>query len=217
MNVLLFGAGSKWGAHFTRYLADNGCKIDLITSKNFQYHNVNTIPIDWNSVDMNKLKEILLNCKNKTYDLIFFNQNSGGNPNDTMFIPGNILDQNNWNKSFWVDVQLPYYAIKILNQSIVDNTKIGWMLTGLINGHDSKFWKYAGYAAAKTANLNIMRGFSQASRGIFFCINPIWFPENQTQIDCESIHTIITSLVAEDNGKIFTKEGVEWSFFRKIY
>lgn len=217
MNVLLFGAGSKWGAHFTRYLADHDCKIDLVTSSNFQYNNVSTYHINWHTVNLNDLKNLLSSLPEKKYDLIFFNQNGGGGPNDKFYSKEFTIDQDRWNKSYWVDVQLPYYVIKNLTNSISEKTKIGWMLTGLINGIESKHWKYAGYAGAKTTNLHIMRGFSQFHPGIFFCLNPIWFPPDTIDADCLSIYSVINSLVPGDTGKVFTKDGIEWKYFKKIY
>ena len=41
-NVLLFGCGSKWGAEFTKTIADAGYNIDLVTGSDFSYKNVTT-------------------------------------------------------------------------------------------------------------------------------------------------------------------------------
>jgi hypothetical protein len=217
MKVLLFGAGSKWGAHLTKYMADQGCIIDLVSSSNFHYNNVNTISVDWNLLTFEQLKEKLLPLSNNSYDLIFFNQNRGGVPNDKFFTKDFSVELNHWNKSYWIDCQLPYYVIKFLSNSIRETTKIGWMLTGLITSTEQKHWKYAGYAGEKNTNLHIMRGFSQYHPGIFFCINPIWFPEDQIYNDCIQIYSIFKKLAVTDNSKIINKDGTEWNFFKKIH
>ena len=84
------------------------------------------------------------------------------------------------------------------------------MLTGLIVGNDTSRYQYAGYASIKSTNLHIMRGFSQFHKGIFFAINPSWFPVEDYKKDAEQISSIIERLESKDNGKSFMKTGVEW-------
>jgi hypothetical protein len=206
--ALLVGCGSKWGASFTENLADNGYQIDLITGSNFSYPNVNTIKIDWFGLNVPKIKELLSNSKK--YDLIFFNQNSGGAPNDHYLKPYNDLDLDQWNFHNWINCQLPYVIIKHLTPSIGSSTKIGWMMTGLIAGHDVDKFQYAGYACVKSSNLHIMRGFSQFHPGIFFAINPIWFPIEDYKKDAGQILNIIERLEIKDTGKSFMKDGSDW-------
>lgn len=207
-NALLVGCGSKWGAAFTKNLSDNGYQIDLITGSNFSYPNVNLIQINWFELTVEKIKQLLSNSKN--YDLIFFNQNSGGAPNDHFLKPYNDLDLEQWNLQNWVNCQLPYYIIKHLTPSITAKTKIGWMMTGLIVGHEVDKFQYAGYACVKSSNLHIMRGFSQFHPGTFFAINPIWFPVEDYDKDAAQIRLLIESLKESDSGKTFIKDGSEW-------
>jgi len=207
-HALLIGCGSKWGASFTKQLADQNYSIDLITGSDLTYHNVNNIRINWLTLTPSIIESLL--DPNKKYDLIFFNQNSGGSPNEHFLKSGNKLDINSWNHNIWLNCQLPYIVVQHLTKSISHTTKIGWMLTGLIVGKEKNFFKYAGYASAKSTNLHIMRGFSEFHHGIFFAINPIWFPiENYTE-DAKQIHKIIENISAADNGKTFRKDGVEW-------
>lgn len=86
-HALILGGGSKWGAHFTKNLADNGYAVDLITGSDFDYNNVTSHKIDWVHSNPDNIKELLEPLKNKTYDIIFFNQNSGGGPNEQSYAP----------------------------------------------------------------------------------------------------------------------------------
>ena len=59
-----------------------------------------------------------------------------------------------------------------------------------------------------------MRGFSLHHPGIFFCINPVWFPKDDFSKDAEQIFSVITKLQSTDNGKVFNKDGNEWDHYR---
>jgi hypothetical protein len=71
-----------------------------------------------------------------------------------------------------------------------------------------------GYASVKSTNLHLMRGFSLHYPGIFFCINPIWFPKEEFSKDAEQIFSLIIKLQSADNGKVFNKDGNEWDHYR---
>ena len=206
--ALLIGCGSKWGASFTKHLADIEYQVDLLTSSDFEYANVNTLKVNWFELNLDQLKTLIDNTV--TYDLIFFNQNAKGSVSDFWFLPGNDMPVDNWNRSMWNDCQLPYYLIKHLSSSITDDTKIGWMMTGLIVGNNPEYFKHAGYASHKSTNLHIMRGFSQNHDGIFFALNPFWFPIEDYVKDSEQIHKVISGLKKIDSGKSFNKDGTEW-------
>lgn len=205
--ALLFGCGSKWGAAFTKHLSDNGYQVDLITGSDFAYSNVNTIKVNWFELSVDTIKQVV---PVKSYDLVFFNQNSGGSPNDHYLKPGNDLDLSQWNYHNWINTQMPYYVVKHLSPYNTSTTKIGWMLTGLIAGYETNLFQYAGYATVKSSNLHIMRGLSQYNTGIFFAINPIWFPLADYDKDAKQIRTVIESLKTTDSGKSFNKNGSEW-------
>ena len=205
--ALLFGCGSKWGLEFTKYLADNGYQVDLVSSSIVNYPNVKTLNINWVTSNETCIKELLVK---EEYDLIFFNQNSGGGPGGDHFSPLRDYSIDHWNIHNWINCQLPYTVIKHLSSTITEKTKIGWMLTGLIVGNDTSRYQYAGYASIKSTNLHIMRGFSQFHKGIFFAINPSWFPVEDYKKDAEQISSIIERLESKDNGKSFMKTGVEW-------
>ena len=217
MKILLVGAGSKWGSLFTKYLAEQGCIIDLVTGTGVDYDNVINHKVNWNTLSLQDLDVIAANLSQDSYDLIFFNQNSGGGPNDQYFSPGLDASLEGWSKSFWLDCQMPYYLIKKLKTKINETTRIGWMLTGLINSEQSEQWKYGGYASAKTTNLHLMRSFSQYNTGIYFCLQPIWFPPGEEIKDCIMIYDTIKNLTVDDNGRIIMKDGSDWQYFKKTH
>jgi hypothetical protein len=205
--ALLFGCGSKWGLSFTKHLSDQGYEIDLVTSTDVNYKNVNIYKIDWLTSSEQIIKDLI---KQQPYDLIFFNQNSGGGPGEKDFSSERNFPISHWNLHLWINCQLPYVVIKHLSPSIKETTKIGWMLTGLIAGNDTNLYQYAGYASLKSTNLHIMRGFSQYHTGIFFAINPVWFPQESHSEDSKLILNTIDNLSKIDSGKSFMKTGEVW-------
>jgi hypothetical protein len=106
----------------------------------------------------------------------------------------------------WVNCQLPYAVVKILTNTINENTKIGWMITGLVDGREKDLWKYAGYASVKSTNIHIMRGFAHQHTGIFFAFDPIWFPDDQYRQDSKIILSKIQNLTTKDTGSIVRKD-----------
>lgn len=204
-NALLLGCGSKWGLEFTKHVADSGYSVDLVTGSNVNYNNVTTHNIDWFGSNLQTLDSLLEPMKHKQYDVIFFNQNTGGGPNEQSYAPGDIFPIDHWNLQNWINCQLPYAVVKLLSDSISKTTKVGWMITGLIDGKDKDLWKYAGYASVKSTNVHIMRGFANQHRGIFFAMDPIWFPEHQYKKDAETILSKIENLTIEDSGSIVKK------------
>lgn len=204
--VLLFGGGTKWGHSFTHCLSSKDIEVDLVTSNPVNLPNVNNIVVNWYNLDRDKIK-LLLDTQ-REYDLIFFNHNSGGAPSDHFLKPNNEIELNQWNYSYWINCQLPYVVVHHCN--IQPQTKIGWMLTGLISGSDCNLYQYAGYAGVKSTNLHIMRGFSVSHPGIFFALNPLWFPEQDYEKDSTQIYNLISNLTYKDNGKAINKDGSEW-------
>jgi hypothetical protein len=205
--ALLFGCGSKWGLSFTKHLSNRGYEIDLISSSDVNYENVHVHKINWLTSNEQNIKDLV---KQESYDLIFFNQNSGGGPGEKDFGPERDFSIDHWNTHLWINCQLPYVVIKHLSPNIKETTKIGWMLTGLITGNDVNLYQYAGYASLKSTNLHIMRAFSRYHKGIFFAINPIWFPTESYSEDSKSILKIIDNLSKTDSGKSFMKTGEVW-------
>lgn len=213
--ALIIGGGSKWGAVFTRYLAKS-YEVDLITGSDFKCKNVRVHKVDWFGLNPENVTTICNGLDTEHYDLIFFNQNTGGGPNDISYEPGNPFPLDHWNFQFWINCQLPYTIIHHLTDKISNKTKIGWMMTGLIDGKERELWKFAGYAAVKSTNLHIMRGFADRHPGIFFALNPLWFPEDRFEEDAIAVIDAIEHLNAADNGKGINKDGTEWDYTASI-
>lgn len=203
-NALILGGGSKWGAELTKKLSKN-YHVDLITGSYFTHDNVTTHQINWFGMNEDVLREIILQINDKTFDIIFFNHNSGGGPNEQSYAPGENYPIDQWHMQNWINCMSTYFIIQNLSNCITENTKIGWMITGLIDGKEKELWKYAGYAIVKSTNVHIMRGFANAHPGIFFAMDPIWFPEDDYKKDAESIITKIEELKKEDSGFIVRK------------
>jgi hypothetical protein len=206
MNVLIFGGGSKWGSVFTTYIKSLGHDVDVISSS------TGNIKFDWRHSNLQTLTDTLTPLQHKSYDLVFFNQNAGGGLNDVWYNNTHTFPVEAWQQDYWINCQLPYYAIKLLTLS--DNAKIGWMLTGLIDGKQKDVWKYAGYAAVKSTNIHIMRGFVEHYPHTFFCINPSWFPPGEEIKDATQIFNIIDRLTTADSGKVYNKNGLEWDRYK---
>lgn len=211
-NALLIGCGSKWGAVFTNCIQAKNFHVDLITSSNnfSDTPNVKTHKVNWQDYNESAVDEIAEKVSQTRYDLIFFNQNSGGGPNGDWFKPNNIFSEDGWADTLKRDCMMSYRLVHKLTNSITEATKIGWMLTGLIDGKDPELWQYAGYGSMKSMHLFIMRGFANAHPGIFFAINPLWFPKGDEIKDAEAIFDIIKNIEPKDNGKTFNKDGSNW-------
>lgn len=241
-NALLVGCGSKFGAAFTKNLADNNYQIDLISSSDFQYKNTNTIhyeyyvnswwedPLFCNNDKMtmefhrNLLSNILFSLKEKNYDLILFNQNPGQLFNYKAFLGGNTLDDRAWQPqpylddwisvwslNYWFGCQLPFYISAYLNnnRSILSDTKVGWMVSGIIETPASanENWYYQDYISLKVHNMHIMKEFAYSSKinkinGIYFCYNPphLVIEEYEKVADKMRIH--IENLERNANGYV---------------
>ena len=176
--ALIFGGGSGFGAILSTGLSDCEYIVDAITSSNFQYHNVNTIKVDWQQFNLFGLVELINQLKNNNYDLIIFNQNSGKGPcHPTDFqvaTLGKFYPIREWTQGIWSDSQLSYYAVRCLSNLIQHNTKIVWLLSGVANPFIPKdnLDKWMSYRLVKMTNYYIMKTFSENHPGIFFGIDP---------------------------------------------
>lgn len=216
MKALLIGAGSKWGGEFTNFLLSKNYKIDLVTGSNLEERlNLTIHKINWKTFSSRDMDVLAGNLSQENYDLIFFNQNSQSYPNEQTFSPDRDISIEDWSRGFWIDCQMPYYLIKKIKNKIQKDTKIGWMLTGLITSQQSEYWKYGGYTSNKNTNLHLMRNFSQYHPGIFFCIDPMGLNPINFQEDCENIFKVIQDINEDDNGKVLIKDGKESNFYKK--
>jgi hypothetical protein len=175
--ALVFGGGSKFGANISLELSNRGYIVDAITSSDLQHHNVNIIKVIWKDFDYTNLTDLLDKLKVNNYDLIIFNQNSKLGPADaSLFQPGELrcpYPVTDWSRGIWTDGQLPYYVVSYLNELICSDTKVVWMLTGLINPFASlSLERHVAYRCIKMTSYYIMQAFSKNRPGIFFGIDP---------------------------------------------
>jgi hypothetical protein len=208
--ALIFGGGSRLGAILSSALSDQGYIVDVITSSDFQYYNVNTIKVVWKTLDLNSLTILLNQLKINNYDLIIFNQNSGKGPSrlDDFQVGdlGQFCPIDEWSHSVWSDCQLSYYAVFRLKNLIQHNTKIVWLLSGVANPFIPKnnLDRWVAYRSIKLTNYYIMKAFSENNPGIFFGIDP----DHIDDIEDKVLHgnTVIERILAADssyNGEVY--------------
>jgi hypothetical protein len=211
MNALLIGCGSKWGGDFFLPEIKKDYKTTLITSSNIEDPDLNIIKISYNDINQSLFDNIKDKIKDIKFDLIFFNHNSGGGPGAEYFSPnGPKINSAAWSSSLYIHCHFPAMLIRELTENITEDTKVGWMLTGMIKDANPDNYQWGLYGSAKYINLCIMRLFSQNHPGIFFGINPWWFPKDEAQQRAEDISGLIKNLTKEHNGKAFTPDGKEW-------
>lgn len=206
MKALIFGGGSKWGYHFSKALKVFGYDVTVVTSSGTGL-DCKKILVNWKNL---KTAEYILEHAQETYDLIFFNQNCPGAPNTEVFSKEGEFFLDNWKQSHWINCELPLQFIKNAEHRIHSDTKIGWMLTGLIINPDEENIKYAGYGAEKFTNYAIMRAFAQVHPGVFFAIQPGKLEESTNQKDALAVASMVSKFKAEDSGKCFLKNGNVW-------
>ena len=203
-NALILGGGSKFGAELTKQLSKD-YHIDLITSSDFTHDNVTTHTVDWMSLDEDILINICNKISDKKFDIIFFNQNSfnkGGPPNAGDFAPGYRCSMDEWHNHYWINCMSTYFITQTLSNCITENTKVGWMISGIIHGDQTILWQHGGYAAVKNSNVHLMRGFASEHPGIFFAINPGHMTGDIYKQDAEIMIEQIENLTSENNGEL---------------
>ena len=209
-NALLIGTGSKWGLHLTNELINRGYEVTVISSSNPEI-NARIFPVEYYHLTTEKIQELASLVNDRVYDLIFFNHNSGGGPDAQYFEPnGPMINADNWSKSLYIHSMFPAIFLRMITQSISEETKVGWMLTGMIKDANPEHYQWGLYGSAKYINLCVMRLFSQNHPGIFFALNPSWFPQGEEKQDAETIASTIEKITIQDNGICIDKNGNTW-------
>jgi hypothetical protein len=211
-NCLITGGGSKFGSKLTDQLIDAGYRVYLITSsQNYLNHPmVVTIQIDWKTLNLADLKTIILSLPE--LDLIFFNHNSSS-LSQTKFLKNQLQNIKDWQHSYFVACQFPYYLIHSLRNKISKTTKIGWMLSSLIRFPRSDQVGFSDYIGNKFTNSCIMKSFSQSFPAIFFGIDPdtVGQETDSDNVTALEIVQLIHSGV-DLNGKIYYSNGTLFDF-----
>lgn len=209
-HCVITGGGSKLGRHLTENFVRLGYFVHLVTSTPVDWVDLNqvtVVQVDWKNIT---LKDIAKFIPSQPIDVIFFNHNSSALSQEK-FQKGTIQNIKDWQQSYFVASQLPFYLIHSAASRIKSNTKIGWMLSELIKHPVDSQVGYADYIGNKTTNACIMKSFAQNFPASFFGINPelIQHPANLANILVE----FIDNTSAQDlNGKIFYSDGKLFDF-----
>lgn len=211
-NCLITGGGSKFGKNITDQLLLAGYCVYLITGSNNYQDNpdVITIPVNWKTLSLTDLRNIILTLPE--LDLIFFNHNSSA-LSQQKFSKNHIQSPKDWQQSYFVACQFPFYLIHALRDKISETTKIGWMLSELIKHPHSTQVGFADYIGNKFTNGCIMKSFSQSFPAIFFGINPESVSEN-LEMDIHKAAGIVKLIdtCTDLNGKIYYSTGDLFNF-----
>jgi hypothetical protein len=207
---LITGAGTRFGRELTFKLLDAGYYVHLVTSAGKDWRlieNLSVIDVDWHSIDIKDLK--LLLPQTDHLDLMFFNHNASS-LSESKFKKSSIHRPRDWQHSYFVACQLPYYLIHVLNNKITPNTKIAWMLSQLIKTVTDDQVGYADYIGNKFTNACIMRSFSLMYPACFFGVHPDGELNNNLDFK-EKAQDIVTLIdnksIQELNGRIFSTTG----------
>jgi hypothetical protein len=177
MNELYVGTGKGVGAELVRHRRSLGHTVYTISSVDGE----NNYKVDWKTVNPTDLHRAVKSLPD--LDLIFFNQNASALSSKT-FLPGNYKALELWQQSkFWqqtyfVSCQLPFMLIHELGKKIQDHTRVGWMLSHLINDHQADY-QYADYIGNKYQNYMLMKNFALNHTGNFFGIEPGSLPKSE--------------------------------------
>jgi len=208
-NCLITGGGSKFGSKITEQLVQAGYHVYLITgSQQITNPNITVISVEWHELKLQDIRNIILNLPN--LDLIFFNHNASA-LNQTKFNQNQIQSFKDWQQSYFVACQFPFYLIHSLKNKISTTTKIGWMLSELISKPVATHVGFADYIGNKFTNGCIMKSFAQSFPATFFGINPEAVGNNDDvnkAIDLVELIEHTTDL----NGKIYYPNGTTFKF-----
>jgi len=210
-NCLITGGGSKFGYKLTDALISAGYHVYLITGTPNSYLNnssVTVIPVNWKTLNLKDLRDVTVNLSK--LDLIFFNHNASA-LNQTKFSQNQIQSFKDWQQSYFVASQFPFYLIHSLKNKISSTTKIGWMLSALISNPVSTQVGFADYIGNKFTNACIMKSFAQSFPAIFFGINPESVGNKADASKAIQIVELIEH-TSNLNGKIYCPDGTIFKF-----
>ena len=208
-NCLITGGGSKFGSKITEQLVQVGYHVYLLTgSQQVADPNITVISVDWHELKLQDLRRIISNLPN--LDLIFFNHNASALSKEK-FNQNQMQRFKDWQQSYFVASQFPFYLIHSLTNKISTTTKIGWMLSELISNPVATQVGYADYIGNKFTNGCIMKSFAQSFPATFFGINPESVGNNADVSKAIEIVKLIEH-TADLNGKIYYPNGTIFNF-----
>lgn len=205
---ILVGGGSKFGALLTKQFIEQDYRVHLITSNGSAWQNntqVNVIDVDWHNLDITKLKFLIPDIDH--VDVLLFNHNASA-LNIESFHSDSLQNPRDWQRSYFVATQFPYYYVKSLTKKINKGSKIGWMLSELIQRPVVDQVGFSDYIGNKFTNACIMKSFSLAGPSTFFGVHP----DGGTALDPDLkaknlVHLIDTYNHSTLNGNILDSQG----------
>lgn len=208
-NCLITGGGSRFGSKITEQLVQAGYHVYLITgTQQSTSPNITVISVDWHELKLQDIRGIISNLPN--LDLIFFNHNSSA-LNQTKFNQNQLQNFKDWQQSYFVATQFPFYLIHSLKNKISNTTKIGWMLSELISNPTPTQVGFADYIGNKFTNGCIMKSFAQSFPAIFFGVNPESVGNDADISKAIKIIELIDH-ATDLNGKIYYPDGTVFNF-----
>ena len=198
--ALVVGGGSKFGEALAD-LMSNDYEVHVVTGSDTVADRV--IKVVWHSCTLDDVIPKI----DRDYDLIIFNQNSGGGPNDHAF---DLYTKpiEHWNQANFTDMQLPYYIVR--NMKLKEDTKICWMLTSA--AVDIRLRKgipqYGGYAGLKANNYHLMYSFAHKCISNFYGLMPRnHYEEKDVDLFALKMYSVICNLKPEHSGGIIDEYG----------
>jgi len=215
---LITGGGSKFGANLTEQFLAQGYHVHLITSNTESWenrNNVSVIAVDWKKLQLSDIKKYI--PATDKLDLIFFNHNASS-LNQNKFKKFTLQNCQDWQQSYFVACQFPFYLTHALQKQIAQTTKVGWMLSELIVCPMDSQVGFADYIGNKFTNACIMKSFSLNFPACFFGIHPDGGLADQTLVDTKArgiVQLIHQKLPEELNGNIFSTQGEKLELYEK--
>lgn len=215
---LITGGGSKFGAKITEQLLAQDYHVHLITSNPtaWQDHcNVTIINVDWKTLQLSDVRKCIPAVEK--LDLIFFNHNASA-LSQNKFKKATLQNLQDWQHSYFVACQFPFYLIHSLHKRIESTTKIGWMLSELIAHPVDSQIGYADYIGNKFTNACIMKSFALNFPACFFGIHPDGGLNEQSGLDKKAqdiVQLVLNKPTNELNGNIFSTQGEILNFYEK--
>lgn len=198
--ILIVGGGSKFGAQLATTAKEYGDEVHVITG-NTDIEADRVIPVNWHHVSTGDVIPKI----DKDYDVVVFNQNGGGSPND---IVKENVQLEHWNRAFFNNVQLSYYIAQYIE--VTENSKIVWMLSPVLHpSARTDGFILGGYAADKAYSYHMMKSFSTQKSKNYYGLAPKHF--GNSPFFAPVMYETIMKLTSDRSGKLLNETGEPWS------
>jgi hypothetical protein len=197
--ALVIGGGSENGRAILDTLADNNFETINFGSSVYQQASVKTVPLDWRQVDIEFVHRNFSQFDG-VFDFVFFNQNGSSlNARDFSIQHDDILETwrriKDWNHSHWISCQMPFLVLHTIRKNLSTESKVGWMLSDLIDYRNPLSAEFADYSSNKYFNYLSMKSFAQANQFKTFGIYPTFSDSNSKDKLKHIINTVINNEV----------------------